>query len=274
MSWASPKTWVSGEVLSKADLNEQVRDNLNFLKQNIALETPSILTIDTGEVTKTQSHHAIAAESGTEDDLETINAGADGEVLLLRADTGDTIILKHDVGNIYNPLGEDVEITDSNYALLISNGIDFVVYASGYSEIAIQALIDAAIATHAADTSTHGVSEIADVSDIAVDANLSAAAQDAISKRHTQGTDTALGAVGTKDPPIDADKALYRDSTDSDALVTSTWTQVKAFLKTYFDTLYSGGGITKGTSFPETAEEGDFLYRSDLDKLFKCKETY
>ncbi len=56
---------------------------------------------------------------------------------------------------------------------------------------------------------------------------------------HTQGTDTALGAVGTKNPPIDADLALYRDSTASDALVTSTWTQVKAFLKTYFDTLYN-----------------------------------
>lgn len=61
----------------------------------------------------------------------------------------------------------------------------------------------------------------------------------AISLKHTAGTDTALGTVGTKDPPIDADKALYRDSTASDALVTSTWTQVKAFLKTYFDTLYN-----------------------------------
>ena len=58
------------------------------------------------------------------------------------------------------------------------------------------------------------------------------------SAHHTQGTDTALGAVGTKNPPIDADKAIYRDSTASDALVTSTWTQVKAFLKTYWDTLY------------------------------------
>ena len=61
----------------------------------------------------------------------------------------------------------------------------------------------------------------------------------AVSLKHTQGTDTALGAVGTKNPPIDADKALYRDSTASDALVTSTWTQVKAFLKTYFDGVYA-----------------------------------
>ncbi|MFH1616906.1 MAG: hypothetical protein ABIG61_17710, partial [Planctomycetota bacterium] len=61
----------------------------------------------------------------------------------------------------------------------------------------------------------------------------------AVSLKHTQGTDTALGAVGTKNPPIDADKAIYRDSTASDALVTSTWTQIKAFLKTYFDTLFN-----------------------------------
>ena len=60
----------------------------------------------------------------------------------------------------------------------------------------------------------------------------------AMISQHTQGTDTDLGAVGTKNPPIDADKALYRDSAASDTLVTSTWTQIKAFLKTYFDTLY------------------------------------
>ena len=48
-----------------------------------------------------------------------------------------------------------------------------------------------------------------------------------------------LPALATKNPPIDADKVIYRDSTASDALVTSTWTQVKAFLKTYFDTLYN-----------------------------------
>lgn len=56
---------------------------------------------------------------------------------------------------------------------------------------------------------------------------------------HTQGTDTALGIVGTKNPPIDADKVIYRDSTTGDFLVTSTWTQVKSFLKTYFDGIYS-----------------------------------
>lgn len=60
----------------------------------------------------------------------------------------------------------------------------------------------------------------------------------AVGATHAQGTDTALGVLGVKNPPIDADKAIYRDSAAADALVTSTWTQIKAFLKTYFDTLY------------------------------------
>ena len=118
--------------------------------------------------------------------------------------------------------------------------------ASGRAKVAAPSASDdiarkSEVDTHAAlTTGAHGVGAgtIAEVADIALDANLSAAGQDAISKKHTQGTDVALGGVGTKASPIDADKALYRDSEDSDALKTSTWTQVKAFLKTYFDTIY------------------------------------
>jgi len=53
---------------------------------------------------------------------------------------------------------------------------------------------------------------------------------------------TTMFTLTTKNPPIDADKVIYRDSTALDVLVTSTWTQVKAFLKTYFDTLYGAIG--------------------------------
>lgn len=79
----------------------------------------------------------------------------------------------------------------------------------------------------------------ADASGLPIEAsNTDTEVASAVSLKHATGGDTALGAVGTKDPPIDADLAVYRDSTAADALVTSTWTQIKAFLKTYFDTLY------------------------------------
>ena len=93
-------------------------------------------------------------------------------------------------------------------------------------------------------TATPGQILKANANGLPVDAtNTDADVADAVAKRHTQGTDTALGVVGIKNPPIDADKALYRDSTAGDALVTSTWTQVKAFLKTYFDTIYGAIGL-------------------------------
>lgn len=51
------------------------------------------------------------------------------------------------------------------------------------------------VTAHATDTSTHGASDIADVSDIAVDANLSVAAQAAISVAHAPNADTDLNAT-------------------------------------------------------------------------------
>ena len=60
---------------------------------------------------------------------------------------------------------------------------------------------------------------------------------------------TILNTLTTKNPPIDADKVVYRDSTALDVLVTSTWTQVKSFLKAYFDGLYGtlASSHTQGT---------------------------
>lgn len=61
-----------------------------------------------------------------------------------------------------------------------------------------------------------------------------------ITQRLGSGTKTAwtisqssaggIGTLGTKNPPIDADLAIYRDSADSNTLKTSTWAQIKAFL--------------------------------------------
>jgi hypothetical protein len=56
----------------------------------------------------------------------------------------------------------------------------------------------------------------------------------------TTGTiGTLINGAGSKNPPVDADKVGYSNSEAGNILVQSTWTQIKAFLKTYFDTLYN-----------------------------------
>ena len=156
MSWTLPKTWVSGAVLTKADLDTQIRDNLTWLKVNIALETALELTIASGAVTKTCSHHMIDTESDSaNDDLVIINGGSEGEVILLRAASGArAVTLKHGTGNIWNPALEDIVLDDAgDYVFLVYDGSNWCAISGGLSQTAVEALISA----HSAlDTGVHG----------------------------------------------------------------------------------------------------------------------
>ena len=109
--------------------------------------------------------------------------------------------------------------------------------AGSISLPALQTIDGVDISVHAANVDAHHaqVHDAASHSDIA---SSGANIDDAVTKRHSQGSDTALGVLGTKNPPVDADLVVQRDSASAFALVTSTWTQIKAFLKSYFDTLY------------------------------------
>lgn len=181
MSWSSPKTWSTGAVLTKTDLDTEVRDNLNFLKLNIALETAVELTIDTGSVTKSYAHHAIDTEDdAASDDLDTINGGAEGEIILVRPASGDrTVTLKHGTGNIWNPALEDIVLDDAgDYCFLIYDGSDWCAISGGLSESAVNDLIT----THAAlDTGVHGAGE----STLATTADITTHAGDA-DAHHTE----------------------------------------------------------------------------------------
>lgn len=67
------------------------------------------------------------------------------------------------------------------------------------------------------------------------------------------GPDLHTGTA--KNPPIDADEVVFLDSVGGTwALVKATWTQVKAFLKTYFDGLYA---LIASPTFTGTVTIGD-----------------
>lgn len=70
---------------------------------------------------------------------------------------------------------------------------------------------------------------------------------------------TILGTLGTKNPPVDADLIVQRNSESSWSLFTSTWTQIKAFFKTYFDGIYA---LITGTT------NNTFTWEYDTLQLF------
>jgi len=129
MSFTTPKTWAA-EVLTSSDMNTYIRDNQNALKANIALGAASELTISGGVVTKTQSYHTIDTESdGATDDLDTINGGAAGDILIFSPNHTDrTVVVKTGTGNIL--CDADITLdTSTEYVVLIYDGSNWQLLA-------------------------------------------------------------------------------------------------------------------------------------------------
>jgi len=129
MSFTTPKTWAAG-VLTSSDMNTYIRDNQNALKANIALGAASELTISGGVVTKTQSYHTIDTESdGATDDLDTINGGAAGDILIFSPNHTDrTVVVKTGTGNIL--CDADITLdTSTEYVVLIFDGTNWQLLA-------------------------------------------------------------------------------------------------------------------------------------------------
>jgi len=119
MGWTNPKTWTAA-VLTVADMNAHVRDNLDFLKENIALEAPVELTLDTdGIVSKTKSYHTIDTfEDAASDELNTISGGNDGDIIFIQAEHTDrTIVIKNLVGNIH--CGVDIYLENTHDIIML-----------------------------------------------------------------------------------------------------------------------------------------------------------
>ncbi len=88
------------------------------------------LTISAGAVTATGSHHKLLAQTGTADDLVTVNGGVAGSVLILRPDSGDTITLKASGGNLKTLDGADIIMSD------FRQSTTFIFHGTSWYEIA------------------------------------------------------------------------------------------------------------------------------------------
>lgn len=79
------------------------------------------LTIATGAVTITGTHHTIDTESdAASDDLDTINGGVDGMIIIVRAEnTARTVVLKDGTGNIETPDGSDITLDNTEKEVML-----------------------------------------------------------------------------------------------------------------------------------------------------------
>jgi len=120
MAWTAPRTWVSGELVTAALFNVQLKDNLTILKTvinnsgRLEFAAATDLSIVSGVITVTQNFHTVDTQGdASTDDLVTITAGANvgtGFVLCLAPfNDGRTVVLKNGVSGAANlSLGGDL----------------------------------------------------------------------------------------------------------------------------------------------------------------------
>ncbi len=93
---------------------------------NLEFEAQTELTIATGAITITQNFHTVDTQAdASTDDLDTINGGTAGFVLVIQAIAGGrTVVAKTDTGNLR--LAGDFSLDNTqDTLLLVSNGTDW-----------------------------------------------------------------------------------------------------------------------------------------------------
>ena len=124
------KLWKS---YMSSDGNEYVDRNLNVTgrtksrvtAKDLILQKGPELTIASGVITITHSYHQIDTESdASSDNLQTINGGSDGQILMLRTSNNSRdVVLIHDNGNIFISDGDDHTLSTANgIVVLFKNG--------------------------------------------------------------------------------------------------------------------------------------------------------
>jgi len=125
VSWSTPKTFVSGELVTASMLNTYIRDQQNILKTpindsgSIEFTDATELTIASGVITVTQNYHKVDTQGdAASDDLDTITAGtnvAAGFILHLRVESdARTVVIKNGTGGADNlDVGSDVTLDES-----------------------------------------------------------------------------------------------------------------------------------------------------------------
>jgi hypothetical protein len=101
----------------------------------LSFATPTELTISGGVATMTQTRHQIDTEGdAATDDLDTINGGSEGQILILKAINGArTVVVKHGTGNIATADTVDISLDEfRKFIVLMYQGSTWYVIAKPF----------------------------------------------------------------------------------------------------------------------------------------------
>lgn len=116
---------ISGGAMDGTTIGATTPANVTaaFLK----LPAGTQLSIVSDAVTVTQSFHTLHAQTGTADDLATVNGGTtQGQIIGLMAKSTDTITLKSATGNLSLTFGADIVLSGQGVVFLYWSGIFWV----------------------------------------------------------------------------------------------------------------------------------------------------
>lgn len=84
-------------------------------------KAPTELTIAAGAITVTQTFHTVDTEAdAATDDLDTINGGSDGRLIVIKAvNDARTVVVKHNTGNIWLQGKADISLDDISDGLML-----------------------------------------------------------------------------------------------------------------------------------------------------------
>lgn len=124
-------------TLPISQLKTAIEDTLNDVQHfdKLGFGAAQSATIASGAITATKSHVNVDTEgAASTDDLDTINGGVDGRILLLRNSGGHTVVLKHNTGNIYTSDGTNFSLDSAQkwcLLLYVVGSLRWLLLASG-----------------------------------------------------------------------------------------------------------------------------------------------
>lgn len=144
--------------------------------------------------------------------------------------------------------GKQINLTNNDVTLVAGDVLKYTdkLYMSALDEIRVN--------TNAND-SVHFIINGGVIADESSDNSISVVVNDSLT----------IGDLSAKTTPVDADITVIEDSADSFVKKKLTWANIKATLKTYFDTLYSNKGILHLNALAFNAADSTTYYFGNLN---------